>query len=291
MSLRVFHEGVDVLQSRGDEWDELLASRPLPDATRSAGWLAAWWQTFGAPRRGRSPAIVIVEEDGRMVGGAPMMLERFARGPTVLRHLGRSPHWFDPTPLARPGREDAIAAVGAAIAGLPADFVVLEDLVAGTRELELLHRAMPGSRVCEQGEARHRYHADAPPDLRRRRREARRLVRRAEEAGLRIEIDVTAGRDAVLAQLDEAVDLVHRVWRRRGDASGVTGSAGRAYFHRALAALGPSEATMSSVRADGRLVAFHVAVHLGGLAGVFRCLLYTSPSPRDGLLSRMPSSD
>ena len=31
--------------------------------------------------------------------------------------------------------------------------------------------------------------------------------------------------------------------------------------------------------------------HLGPLAGVpLACLLYTSPSPRDGLLSRMPSS-
>ena len=27
-----------------------------------------------------------------------------------------------------------------------------------------------------------------------------------------------------------------------------------------------------------------------GLQGVSGCLLYTSPSPRDGLLSRMPSS-
>ena len=27
-----------------------------------------------------------------------------------------------------------------------------------------------------------------------------------------------------------------------------------------------------------------------GLAAIERCLLYTSPSPRDGLLSRMPSS-
>ena len=26
------------------------------------------------------------------------------------------------------------------------------------------------------------------------------------------------------------------------------------------------------------------------LAGLYTCLLYTSPSPRDGLLSRMPSS-
>ena len=28
----------------------------------------------------------------------------------------------------------------------------------------------------------------------------------------------------------------------------------------------------------------------GSTVGVFTCLLYTSPSPRDGLLSRMPSS-
>ena len=28
----------------------------------------------------------------------------------------------------------------------------------------------------------------------------------------------------------------------------------------------------------------------GGAGMVLRCLLYTSPSPRDGLLSRMPSS-
>ena len=32
-------------------------------------------------------------------------------------------------------------------------------------------------------------------------------------------------------------------------------------------------------------------VYMGGSAGVGKtCLLYTSPSPRDGLLSRMPSS-
>ena len=29
---------------------------------------------------------------------------------------------------------------------------------------------------------------------------------------------------------------------------------------------------------------------LGGQGGDYLCLLYTSPSPRDGLLSRMPSS-
>ena len=32
------------------------------------------------------------------------------------------------------------------------------------------------------------------------------------------------------------------------------------------------------------------ALLLAGLYALFGCLLYTSPSPRDGLLSRMPSS-
>ena len=30
--------------------------------------------------------------------------------------------------------------------------------------------------------------------------------------------------------------------------------------------------------------------HIAGIIGAVICLLYTSPSPRDGLLSRMPSS-
>ena len=41
-------------------------------------------------------------------------------------------------------------------------------------------------------------------------------------------------------------------------------------------------------------LAFSVMLHMGTLVALlayfWRCLLYTSPSPRDGLLSRMPSS-
>ena len=47
---------------------------------------------------------------------------------------------------------------------------------------------------------------------------------------------------------------------------------------------------------DGRVKTLHPKIH-GGILGrrgvddeVMACLLYTSPSPRDGLLSRMPSS-
>ena len=42
------------------------------------------------------------------------------------------------------------------------------------------------------------------------------------------------------------------------------------------------------------VISFFAATHLGAIVsalnGWWTCLLYTSPSPRDGLLSRMPSS-
>ena len=42
---------------------------------------------------------------------------------------------------------------------------------------------------------------------------------------------------------------------------------------------------------DGGAAEFRKGIASGGQAIKFRCcLLYTSPSPRDGLLSRMPSS-
>ena len=43
------------------------------------------------------------------------------------------------------------------------------------------------------------------------------------------------------------------------------------------------EKDFAAIQRDGKVIAFG-----GGPAAT--CLLYTSPSPRDGLLSRMPSS-
>ena len=42
--------------------------------------------------------------------------------------------------------------------------------------------------------------------------------------------------------------------------------------------------------AFGKIVSSLVDDILMPIVGLFTCLLYTSPSPRDGLLSRMPSS-
>ena len=41
---------------------------------------------------------------------------------------------------------------------------------------------------------------------------------------------------------------------------------------------------------SGSIVNMSSVVGVSGNAGQSNCLLYTSPSPRDGLLSRMPSS-
>ena len=40
---------------------------------------------------------------------------------------------------------------------------------------------------------------------------------------------------------------------------------------------------------DCKELGAQIGIVIGG-GNLFRCLLYTSPSPRDGLLSRMPSS-
>ena len=47
--------------------------------------------------------------------------------------------------------------------------------------------------------------------------------------------------------------------------------------------------TLSGIQALPVTVEIHLAGGLPGMS-IVGCLLYTSPSPRDGLLSRMPSS-
>ena len=213
--------------ARRAEWDALLWRQPLPDPTRSAGWLSAWWGAYGAPRRGRRPHVLLAEEDGRLVGGMALMSERAPAGLTLLRHLGASSHWFDPSPVADDGRHDVLAALGRAVAEQPADLVVLEDLVAGAGATAALAAGIPGAREIAQDERRHRYNAARPPDLGRRRKETRRLERRAREAG-RLEVQVVEGPERILAKIDDAIALVERAWRTRGDASEITGPVGRA---------------------------------------------------------------
>ena len=93
-----------------------------------------------------------------------------------------------------------------------------------------------------------------------------------------------------------------------------TGGTKRALEDAGIAVKSVSELTQFPEIMDGRVKTLHPAVHGGILAdrdkqehldqlneqhidlidmvvvNLYPCLLYTSPSPRDGLLSRMPSS-
>lgn len=269
MSVAVRRTDLGGLLARRHDWDALLRLQPLPDPTRSAGWLAAWWNAYGAPRRGRGPVVLLVEEDSALVGGLALMTERLPGGLTLLRHLGSSSHWFDPSPLIRPRRDDALRALGRAIAGEPVDLVVLEDLVEGSSTLATLLAAVPGATAALQGERRHRLRMARPPDLRRRRKENRRMIRRARER-VRLDIRVLDRREDVLRAADDAVALVARAWSGRGDASEITGRAGHEYLRTALHSLPPGRTAMTQVVADGELVAFDLALREGPLAVVFR---------------------
>ena len=52
----------------------------------------------------------------------------------------------------------------------------------------------------------------------------------------------------------------------------------------------PTAPTTPTIAAPGSVAASQIASQPAATAQSYTCLLYTSPSPRDGLLSRMPSS-
>lgn len=252
-----------------DDWDALVAAQPFADPTRRIGWLRAWWRCF-SDVRGRTGVFVAVHRGDRLVAAAPLMLERLPGGVRLLRHMGTSPHWFDPQPPVAPGDAEALAALAEGIAGIPADLVVLEDLVAGGEMSAALLGAMPDAVVRPQGECRYRYDAADPPSLKRRRRKCGQRRRALERAGRTVEFDVTRDRAVILGAVDEVADLVDRAWRERGDGSGITHPAGRRYLREALAALDADGAVLVRVRVDGRLAAFDLALAQGSSAVMFR---------------------
>ena len=253
----------------GDEWDALVAAQPFADPTRRMGWLRAWWRAFGHVRR-RTGVFVVVRRAGRLVAAAPLMVERLPGGARVLRHMGTSPHWFDAEPLVAPDDTEARAALASGIARMPADLVVLEDLVLDGPMMTAVRRAIPGAVVRRQDEVRYRYDADDPPSLKRRRRKCGQRRRALERGGRTVDIDVTSDRAVIAGSLDEIADLVDRAWRERGDGSGITHPAGRRYLREAVDALDQDGAVLARVHVDGRLAAFDLALRQNHSAVMFR---------------------
>ena len=88
-----------------------------------------------------------------------------------------------------------------------------------------------------------------------------------------IELDVVAGKGG-----NGIISFIHERSRPKGGPDGGNGGWGGSVIVSAH----------SNLRSLDHLLGKPVIEALPGLPG--RCLLYTSPSPRDGLLSRMPSS-
>jgi CelD/BcsL family acetyltransferase involved in cellulose biosynthesis len=268
MSVRVEVGDIGDLVRHAAAWDGLLATQPLPDPLRRARWLTAWWDAFGAARRAR---VVLVWEGDALVAGAALMVDRFPGGLRVLRHLGTSPHWFDPDPPVRPDAAGARAALVAAVLAIPdVDLVALEDLPRGGATARALLAASGAARELPQGERRNRYRADAPPPLEARRRSNRNRLEARRRAGRPLEMAVADDPVRAAAMLDEAFDLTRRAWSGRGDSSEVTHPAGRRYVREAIRDLRPGDLALGTVRAGGRLVAFDLALRNGPSAVMFR---------------------
>ncbi len=96
------------------DWGALLASDPAAAPSHRP----ELWAAYAATNPALTPRVVAVERDGRLVGGAPVLIERRA-GLTWLHAL---PMLLTAAPLAAPGERDAVdAAVSGAFAALAAE--------------------------------------------------------------------------------------------------------------------------------------------------------------------------
>jgi hypothetical protein len=246
-------------------WDDLLARAGGRDPLRRSAVLTL---PDPAGERAAVPRLVLAERGGRAVAGAALGVGR-ERGLVTVRHLGHAPNWFDPEPPAED--EEARAALAEALAAQPGDLLVLEELaeegplagaIAGRRgDVELI----PGPWTFRIATGSRRMGA-AP-----RRREARRLARRAAERGTPVRIAATADWPAIDRQLDELLGMQARAWRDR-DPDAFTGTPeGLAFVRRAVEALG-REGRARLVRLDvgERLGAFHLALVWGTRAVVYK---------------------
>ena len=97
--------------------------------------------------------------------------------------------------------------------------------------------------------------------------------------------------------LDGPVEALHSVSLsvKEGEIMGVVGESGCGKSVTSLVTIGLASCDVDegSITFEGKELLHEVPEVTSKILSVFRactCLLYTSPSPRDGLLSRMPSS-
>jgi len=253
----------------GDQWDDLVRSRPRPSPFLLHAWLLEWWRHYGD---GAELAVHAAFREGRLVGALPLCL-RTTHGFRVMSFVGGDTALADL--LVADGEPPEVAqALAERAASSDQDFADLAGLPAGSR----LVGALNGSRLTliERSEApvldlspgwdeiyRTRLTSKRRNHHRRRRRQLAKLGR----------LDVDVARTP--AELDEALEdafELHRLrWNGRPDGSGFASPIGRRFHHATAQALAPAGVPrIVTLKIDGRAVAFHYYFALEGRMYVHR---------------------
>jgi CelD/BcsL family acetyltransferase involved in cellulose biosynthesis len=129
-------------------WDELFDANPNHTPYQSWQWNATWWRHFGTPGELR---LLVAEEEGRVIGIAPLRLQRRLRG-IRFRHLalisGKRADYLDF--LVRPGYETAFfrQAMEALDGSGESQFLEIRDLRESSSNVSaFVTQALAGSRI------------------------------------------------------------------------------------------------------------------------------------------------
>ncbi len=280
------HTGEDalaILAERG--WDALVAETPHPDPTRRAAWMTAW-------REQRSPAgqalAITVQRDGALVAAAPLVITNGGSLSRV-RLLGADGPWFN---LEPPARDDAARkALFSAMRDLPGDLLMLEGIEQEGASASCARELLPSGPVVPTSDGFRLTIAEPPKSMRKRRKEVRRGLRRAEDAGRPLSSAAYRGAE-VLPRLDGLLDF-HAEHFDRDGVNGLAGEEARPFTRHALGDLTSDDLRLIEVRDhEAQLVAFDIAIVSGSYAASYAGALdRASGLPNLGWISVMALID
>jgi CelD/BcsL family acetyltransferase involved in cellulose biosynthesis len=249
-------DSTEALESLAGEWNDLVLAMPRPSPFLLHGWVAEWWRHFGS---GSRLTVVVARRDGRLVGAAPLYVER-SGGVRVARFLGAHESPLADLLLAEGEPESTAAGLLAELGRQPFDLADLFGLPGGsaleranTARLRLIERVE--APVLDMSAGWDTVYASKTGS--KKRNLHRRRLRQLGELG---EVEFVVGRTrAELEPLLEEAFLLHELrWRGRPDGATFGTEEGRA-FHRAAMQRIADDGVLGLVlmRVGGQAAAFH----------------------------------
>ena len=251
----------------GESWDDLVRAMPRPSPFLLHSWLVEWWRHYG---RGAELAVHVAYRGDRVVGALPLCTRR-RLGLRVSEFVGGT--WaILADALVAPGEDASAVTAGLAERAMTGehDFVDLFGLPGSSRlvatlpqgSLRLVERL--DAPVCDLGgswEAAYtaRFSSKA-------RSERRRRMRQLERLGT-VECSISRSREEIANALEEAFRIHAVRWQGRRDPSGFITETGKRFHRAALLRLADENVTrISTIRLDGRAIAFSLYLQLAGRA-------------------------